>query len=563
MIGCQRGLGIAVLSLVVSLTLGALLPFNPATGQAPQPPATGGSDGSGVNDDAVVAFINEQIEKQWAENKITPSRNASDYEWLRRVHLDIVGRIPSVAEINAHLKLPYETRRRTEIKNLLKDEDYAKNWANLWTVWLITRTPTPGIDRKKLRLHLEMEFSTNTHYDAMVTKLLTASGKADENGPVNFLLSHFGERIPQEKRDQEGQWEMAPATARTTKIFLGVQTQCTQCHDHPFIDSRKQSSYWGINAFFRQVERSPEVIMMRRQDTAGQHYTLRDNMNANPDGGVYFEKRNGLLLRTSPTWLDGTKLEVSTSLNRRQELARLLTKDEMFAKAIVNRMWTHFMGRGFTAAPDDFGEHNPVSHPELLDGLAKYFVQTDYDLQRLILWITRSKPYHLSSVANDTNKKHDAEPYFSRMLLKSMSPEQLVDSIFAATNAERTKATAAELETMYKSWLSDFSVNFGDDEGNEATFNGTVVQALLLMNGTKLNEAIKKQKGGTVMDAASMKPSMAINRLYLSALSRPPNAAELNLALKLTGYNSTRDPATPYQDILWALINSNEFILNH
>jgi len=552
----------ALASLGIVLGLGVVLAPNAATGQSPTSGTPSGS--ASVNDDAVVAFINEQIEKQWAENKITPSKFANDYEWLRRVHLDVLGRIPSVPEINNFLKRPAETRRREEIRSLLKDEDYAKHWANLWTVWLVTRTNPPGTNRQKLRLYLEECFAVNKRYNEMVTELLTATGKADENGPANFLLSHFGERVPPEKRAEEGQFEMVPATARTTKIFLGIQTQCTQCHDHPFIDSRKQSSYWGVNAFFRQVERTPELIQMRNnQDTVAQHYTLRDNLEANKDGGVYFEKRNGLLLRTSPTWLDGTRLVVSPEVNRRQELAKLLIKDEMFAKAIVNRMWAHFMGRGFTNPVDDFGEHNPVSHPELLDGLAKHFVASDYDLQRLITWITRSKPYQLSSVANDSNKKSDAEPYFSRMLLKAMTPEQLVDSIFVATNAERTKSTKEERQKMYEDWLRDFTVNFGDDEGNEATFNGTVVQALLLMNGNKLNEAIRKQKGGTVGDVSNLRPGQAINRIYLSALTRPPTGAESALAGKLTAYNSTRDPANPYQDILWALLNSNEFILIH
>jgi hypothetical protein len=548
------------------LVLGALLTPIPGSGDPPDnpPPPDAPRGSQSVQDDAVVAFINEQIEKLWAENNITPSKPAGDYEWLRRVYLDIAGRIPSVAEINAFLKRPANSRRREEIRQLLQSEDYARNWANIWTVWLITRTNPPGTDRQRLRLYLEECFATNKRYDTMVAELITATGRANENGPVNFLLSNFGvERVPADRRAEEGQYEMHPATARITRLFLGIQTQCTQCHDHPFIDSRKQSSYWGINAFLRQVERTPELIETRQQDSPNQYYTLRDNPNVNTDGGVFYERRNGLLLRTSPTWLDGTRLVLTTETNRRQELARLLIRDEMFAKAIVNRMWAHFMGRGFTNPVDDFGEHNPVSHPELLDGLARFFVASDYDLHRLITWITRSRPYHLSSVANATNKKPDAEPYFARMLLKSMSPEQLVDSIFVATNAEQTKSTREARQKMYDEWLSDFTVNFGDDEGNERTFNGTVVQALMLMNGSKLNSAIRRQNGGTVAEVANLKPGQAIQRLYLAALTRLPTAQETALANRLLMANTQRDPALVYEDILWALLNSNEFILNH
>ncbi|MCS6976595.1 MAG: DUF1549 and DUF1553 domain-containing protein [Gemmatales bacterium] len=562
----RRGLGLA--GWVVAGVLVAVSALSPVPVRSEPPADTPNPDtprgSASVIDDVVVNFINEQIEKQWAENKITPSKTASDYEWLRRVHLDIAGRIPTIAEITAFQKRPAEKRRREEIRYLLQSEDYARNWANIWTVWLVTRTTQPGTDRQRLRLWLEECFSVNKRYDQMVTELLTASGKANENGPVNFLLSNFGvERVPNDKRMEEGQYEMHPATARVTRLFLGIQTQCTQCHDHPFIDSRKQSSYWGVNAFFRQIERTPELIEVRQQDSVGQYYTLRDNPDVNRDGGVFYEKRNGLLLRTSPTWLDGTRLVLTSDMNRRQELARFLIRDEMFAKAIVNRMWAHFMGRGFTNPVDDFGEHNPVSHPELLDGLARYFIAADYDIQRLITWITRSKPYHLSSIANESNKKPDAEPYFARMLLKAMSPEQLVDSIFVATNAERTRATKEERQKMYEEWLSDFTVNFGDDEGNERTFNGTVVQALLLMNGSKLNGAIRKQSGSTIAEVSNLKPGAAIQRLYLAALTRPPTPAEAALANRLVNYNTTRDPANAYQDILWALLNSNEFILNH
>jgi hypothetical protein len=522
------------------------------------PPASGA-----VSDDAVIAYINEQIEQGWKDNKITPSDNATPYEFLRRLYLDNLGRIPKVEEISAYLKHSGDKNpRRDEIARVMKDEDFARNWANIWTVWLLTRTSPPGIDREKMRVWLEDCFALNKPYNKMVEELITATGKVNENGAANFVASHVGDRVPADRRARDGMFEMVPVTARTARVFLGQQLQCTQCHNHPFIDSRKQSQYWGINAFFRQVERSPENIMVRRQDTNTQFYTIRDRLDANPDGGVFFEQRNGTLVKTVATYLDGTRPPLSTGVNRRQELAKLIIQDEMFAKSMVNRMWAHYMGRGFTNPVDDFSEQNTPSHPELLDKLAKDFVATGYDLRRLMTWICNSKPYQLTSRANKTNEKPDTDMYFARMQLKAMSPEQLVESIFTATNAEATKATREDRRRMQEEWLRDFTVNFGDDEGNEATFNGTVVQALLLMNGKKLNEAIQAKSGSTVFKAMSKSAEKRLEHIFLAALGRPPSAKEKELAGKMASAPA-KDPSVPYQDILWALINSNEFILNH
>jgi hypothetical protein len=539
------------------------------------PGAAGGQQGTGgVNDADVIRFINEQIQQGWKENKITPAKEATEYEFLRRVFLDVIGRIPSHEEIQMFNRMPVSSRRSEIIEYLLVGErkgqkasqaqgDYANNWANLWTVWMLTRTSPPGVDRERMHGWLAECFSLNKPWDKMVHEVLTASGKANENGPVNFILSHMGERVPDGKRGRDGLYEMVPVTSRTTKLFLGVQTQCTQCHDHPFIDTRKQQQYWGVNAFFRQVSRSPDVIDERRNRDSGMYYTLSDDLQLNMDGGIYFERRNGLLLLARPTYLDGTKVPVNSELNRRDALSRLMLKDEHFAKAFVNRMWAHFFGRGFTNPVDDFGEHNAVSHPELLDRLAQDFTYTGYDVHRLIRWITNSRPYQLSSVSNKTNEKPDAEPFFSRMLLKSMTPEQLVDSIFMATNSEKAAPNPEEKRRMYEQWLRAFTVNFGDDEGNEATFNGTVVQALMMMNGPLLNEAIKPKQGGTLQAMARhTNNAKRLEFLFLCALTRPPTSREIQEANKILAVGG-KEPTAPWQDILWALLNSNEFILNY
>ncbi|MCS6851515.1 MAG: DUF1549 and DUF1553 domain-containing protein [Gemmataceae bacterium] len=541
---------------------GSTAPLVVAPGQVPVPT------------DEVTKFINTYFEKVWADNKLQPSPIASDYEFIRRASLDIIGRIAKPAEIEAFLRDPPATRRAQLIDRLLNSEEYARHWANLWTVWLMTRTGDP-IHHEQLNMWLEDHFAKGTSYKEIVEKLITATGANNENGAVNFILAHLGEPTPPAKRAEEGQFEMVPITSRITRLFVGYQTQCTQCHNHPFNPEWTQQHFWGVNAFLRQIDapqggsRAPE----NRRDMAGPRLTLSDNPNYNKDGIVYYEKRSGVVLPTKPTFLDGRRIPADSKMTRRQALAQFVTSHENFAPAYINRMWGSFFGRGLNENPtvDDFGEHNKVVHPELLDFLAKAWTGSGaYDPRTLIRWICNSKPYHLSCQANATNEKAEFEPFFSRMLLKSMSPEQLFESLMVATQLDQSRDQRRELRER---WMRSLIVNFGDDEGNEVTFNGTVVQALLMINGRDLNSAVFSSSG-TVANAMKKHGSNTraiIDELFLAALNRRATNAEYNALViggpgqyaKLKMRVPDRDAAAPYQDLLWALLNCNEFILNH
>ncbi|HEV3115922.1 MAG TPA: DUF1553 domain-containing protein, partial [Gemmataceae bacterium] len=375
---------------------------------------------------------------------------------------------------------------------------------------------------------------------------------------VNFLLAHVGDAVPGPRQHEEGQFEMAPITARTTRLFLGIQTQCTQCHDHPF-NPGKQLNFWGINAFFRQVDRKGGQPMRGREPPV---LELADDLNLDPSGMVFYETRRGVVWSTKPYFfLD--KVRLPGEGNRRVKLAELITSNDYFPKAYVNRMWLHFMGRGFTNPVDDFGEHNEPSHPELVDALATAFAHYGYDTKQLIRWICNSNAYSLSSVANKTNAASELEPFFSRMLLKSMTPEELFESLLVATQAELFESKEAR-EELRKKWLTDLTSNFGDDEGNEVTFNGTVVQALMMMNGGYLNKAISS-KGHLVNLVKKGSPHAILDYLYLAALNRPPTSAESARIMKIyrTAPVKNFDGLSFWQDVFWALLNSNEFILNH
>jgi hypothetical protein len=227
-------------------------------------------------------------------------------------------------------------------------------------------------------------------------------------------------------------------------------------------------------------------------------------------------------------------------------------------------MWAHFMGKGFTQPFDDFNEQNQVSMPELLDELSAAYKHYNYDQKLLIKWICNSYAYNLSSVANKSNDKEDAERFFSRMLLKVQSPEQLFESLMLATQTE-----LKDKKALREQWESRLIANFGDDEGNEVSFNGTVVQALMMMNGKEINEAVSRKEKSTLADSINVKHHSGdaiIRDLYMAALNRPPSAAEIyKIRAAFPLYRGVRDQDAwgPYQDLFWAILNSNEFMLNH
>ena len=513
-----------------------------------------------------VQMINKEIAAGWKAKDLVPSRQANDYEFIRRATLDIIGRIATPDEIKQFLRDPAPARRSLLIDRLLQGPDYAKNWASIWAVWLMTRSG-PEIYHEQMRSWLESQFAkADQGFDKTVTDLLTATGKTAENGAVNFILAHLGEPVPPNKRAEEGQFSMVPITSRTTRLFLGLQIQCTQCHDHPFESSPwKQQHFWGVNAFFRQVERKGA---MPKRNAPPAPFELADNPSWNEDTVVFFERRNGVVLPARATFLDGQRMTPRSDATRRQELAEFIVRNEYFPKAFVNRMWGHFFGRGmnYPGAVDDFGDHNPLTHPKLLDYLAKEFRDYGYNPRELIRWICNSKAYGLSTVANKTNDKPETEAYASRMLLKAMTPEQLFESLIVATETESGES-ASERKKRREQWTKNLIVNFGDDEGNEVTFNGTVVQALILMNGKEINDAVTEKDKGTVINALrrhGVTTRTVMEDIYLAALNRHPTPAEQQeLLRKLPMRVRDRDVAAPWQDLLWALINSNEFLLNH
>ncbi|QDU22094.1 DUF1549 domain-containing protein [Urbifossiella limnaea] len=644
-----------------------------AVGTAAQQPAAKSEVPTGPAALQVVK-INEYIQKGYESAGIKrPADKATDHEFCRRVFIDLIGRIPSIEEVVDFERDKSSDKRVKLVRRLMHDSDYqpknlngvpafseyldgngkkqkealkfnykqeyADHWAEIWTVWLMSRSGHQTY-RDQMRVWLEEKFAKDTNHKEIVTRLLTATGQVGgglpttekgwtfkESYAANFLVHHLGDPVKDDKdsgdvneKIEDGAFDAVPITSRSTKLFLGLQTQCVQCHDHPFNKEWVQKDYWGVNAFFRQTVRSatpsgPPVGNNAKMANATS-VTLTDDPSLNPKMIVKYDKRNGARDGTFPVMLKdydaalnglkSTKMLAGTpegGKTRRAQLAEWMTTHDNFGKAYANRMWAHFFGRGLNKEPsaDDFGSNNEIVHPELLQYLGDEFVKYGHNQKALMEWICTSDAYSLSHVAKKEYSDMKYEPYFARMPLKAMSPEVLFESLMTATSPRKLTPAAKNARMDARdAWMRKLVRQFGDDEGNELSFNGTIVQALLMMNGAELNNEIGTGRGAAqqnivrdLLGKNGAAPVRMYDDLFLLTLSRHPTPAEVarleevragKAAVSLgpptaapkgkgpapkgggpVAYASGAAPGDEnfYRDVLWALLNTNEFMINH
>ncbi len=530
-------------------------------------PASGGSPR--IRDADVVALIDRLIRRRWQEEQVPVAQDASQSTWCRRVYLDLLGRLPTVEELRQFEQAPgpLPQKKRRLVQQLLYGEGYreqwAANWAGVWTVWLIGRTDGPmgrRVYRAGLQEYLYQALLENKPYDQLCAELLTATGsnrpgQPDYSGAVNFLLKHLDAKA-------------VTATAQTARVFLGTQVQCTQCHNHPF-NQWKQSQFWGLNAFFRQAR------VQRGQARGVYRLVDRDfpGEGAQPhwdQAEVYYELRNGLLKVAYPTFLDGRRIDPAgriEQVHRRRELARLVVSSPLFGQAAVNRLWAAFLGYGFTRPVDDLGPHNPPSHPELLDKLGRAFAAAGYDLRRLMSWIVLSRPYGLSSRVprgSFDDPTTGQPPLFSRFYMRQMRPEQLYDSLSLLAGTAPDRLPLARHGVQRQHWVQRFMFDLNNDENNEATlWETSLTQTLLMWNGPLVEQVTDPQRSlllQQLLGRRDVRPREKVIYLFQATLSRRPSRAELQMALHALRQYGPRQAAA-WSDLTWALVNSGEFLL--
>jgi hypothetical protein len=505
-------------------------------------------------------FIDQQIRQGWEDNEIQPSPVATDEEWVRRIHLDLLGRIPTLSEARAFLADASPRKRSALIESLLEHEDYVRNFTTVWSNNCIGRGAPRRVSRTGMEKFFREAFAKNRPWNEIVVDIVTASGHYEENGAANYILAQM-----------QNQDEGVQLTAMTTRLFLGLQVQCTQCHNHPF-NKWQQDQFWEYNSFFRQVRKMDYQKLDPNTGRMVDDYS--EVLWQNFTGPVFYEKRSGMMQVAFPKF-QGHEVDPGPGVDRRVEFGKLLTvsvdgESPQIAQAMVNRMWSHFFGYGFTRPVDDMGPHNPASHPELLARLSREFVAANYNVKQLMRWIISSEAYSLSSQYGEKNKIDDPAsgevPLFSHMYLKSMQAEQMYDSLIVASNAHKSgQGGWSAQEEQRRRWMQQFVVAFENDENDESTtFNGTIPQALMMMNSELMEKACSVDRGSFLFETMSSPGADAqkIQDLYLAALTRKPTKAEIGKVQKMLSLYGAQKP-TGYQDLFWALLNSNEFVFVH
>jgi hypothetical protein len=483
-------------------------------------------------------LIDRHIEQTWKDAVVTPAGIADDAEFLRRASLDITGVLPGADEVLEFLKDPKADKRAAKIDQLITRPEYAHAWAELWEDVLVGYDQQSRTDSNKaLYTWLRDEvFGKNLPYDKMVTALLASNGINTECGPVNFLLKLS-------RKDGMGGVTMA---SKASKLFMSTQIQCAQCHDHPF-DRFTQDDFYGMVAFFARTK----AKKVDSQDQKDKRFELYEAPQGEASFGEGKAKKN-----VAPRFLD--EIAPPKDLSRREAFVKLLIRPENpnFAKSVVNRYWARFLGRGIIEPVDDFSNRFKASHPELLNELGKDFVAHGYDVAWLIRSIANSRTYQLSSRRPENAS---SERYFSYSTTRPLTAEQLCMCLMGALGLVDGEGVAKNKGDM----LRQFRQRFGDEEtADRGIFQGTIPQALMIMNGSLPNGEIGRKNNRLDKILGQFPaPEERLERIFLTVLCRRPTPAEASKFLPYVKASGPKNVA--YEDVYWVLLNSSEFLFNH
>ncbi|MDY3555099.1 DUF1553 domain-containing protein [Gemmata sp. JC717] len=495
-------------------------------------------------------FVDTHTFAKLKQMSIAPSDLAEDHEFVRRAYLDCVGRMPTADEAKTFLADKGAQKRERLIDALVDTDEFADFWALKWADVLRSSRKTIQVKGSYgFQAWLRGHFQKNTPLDKIVQEIITANGNSYANPPANYY------RIAKDPT----------ALAETTaQLFLGVRMQCAKCHNHPF-ERWSQDDYYGMAAWFARVRTKPEPVVGTRPaggaPGAEVVFSARD--------GEVSQPRSGRAMK--PRYIGTGDADVKAGEDRRAVLARWLTSADnaFFSKSVVNRVWFHLMGKGIVDPVDDFRESNPSCNDELLDALAKDFAKNKFDMKRLVKTIMKSRTYQLSAQPNDSNR--DDGKYFSHAVTKLLTAEQLLDAICDFTGVpEKFAGLPAGTRAVQ---LPDGEVNhpflkaFGQPARElacecERESDGNLAQALQLINGPTVNEKVRNPSNRLGKLIADKKPDGEIlTSLYFAALGRAPFDDERKIALEHVA--KREDKRKAWEDLVWALINTREFLFRH
>jgi hypothetical protein len=486
-------------------------------------------------------YVDEKVYEKLQQLKYEPSPLCSDTDFVRRVYLDVIGRLPTVDEQDAFLSDSSPERRRQLVDRLLERPEYARFWALKWADLLRLQKS----DLKEAGVHkfynwLVAVFENNTPLNEFSRELLTAQGSTYSHPAANYYRAFD---------------EPTEAAETTAQLFLGSRIQCAKCHNHPF-ENWTQDNFYGLSAFFSRVGRKPglrleeEIVYVKR------------------DGEVH-QPRTGQLMKP---WLPAAGvLDDGEMADRRIALADWLTTAEnpFFARVFVNRIWAEVMGRGIVDPVDDFRQSNPPSIPALLDTLAEDFAQHGYDQKHVLRTILNSRTYQLTSEATELN--NDDNRFFSHAQMRLLKAEQMLDAVCQVTGIQESFAGLPPGTRATEVPSPDFGNEFLDTFGRpsrttacacERGADSTLAQVIELFNGSLVQKKLADKQNRFHRLLAEGRPAQeVIEQLYRWAVCRKPTDAEVHAAVDHIA--ARNNPADGLEDVCWALINSDEFLTQH
>lgn len=501
---------------------------------------------------AAADLIDRHIAARWKSDGVVPTEVSDDAEFFRRINLHIGGVIPTVWEVRSFVADPSPDKRRQAVEHLLSGPRYIAHFTSTWRKVMLPETETDPNLRglaPEFENWLRKRLIDNTSYDRMVRELLTAPlsrSNAMAMGNTGREATPAGFFAAKEMKPEN----LAAGSART---FLGVRIDCAQCHDHPF-DAWKRQQFWGYAAFFAgivparagsddiPVQQSVEVFDRRE-------LAIPDDLNQRV---------------VQATFLNGDQPDWKPRTSSRQTLAEWITARDnpYFARATVNRLWAHFFGLGLVDPVDDLSPANIPSHPELLNELGREFARHDFDLQFLIRAIVNSRTYQLTS--RRTHDSQDDPTRFARMAVQGLTAESVYRSLQRATGAAPPAVTDRSV-VLFAPQGEDqqFRELFANVTERPIDRQTSILQALLIMNGPQ-TDVRQLRILESILAFPDLTAAEQIETLFLSTVSRLPAAAEsARLVQAFEAQASPDERRKVLGDILWALLNSSEFLFNH
>jgi hypothetical protein len=500
-------------------------------------------------------IVDKHTHQQWKELAIVPSDLCTDVEFIRRVSIDLTGTLPTPTQVKAFLADNDPNKRDKLIDRLLETPEYSYYFANKWAdILKVRRAKQQARAFGTFAFHnwIRESIAADKPYDEFVREILAAIGDETKSPPTVWYKDI---NTPEQFVDDACQ------------VFLGVRMACAQCHHHPY-EKWSQDDYWGVAAYYGRVGKKvlpmPGVVVQGQQN--------QRNVIFNKPAGTVKNKKTNKDAVMRP--LDGEPVSISAGDDPRHKLVDWMVdaKNPFFARAVANRYWSYFFGRGIVDPVDDMRVTNPPSNPELLDALAKELVDHHYSLKHLIKVIVKSRTYQLSAFPNEFNK-HDKKA-FARFYPRRMSAEVLFDAICQVTNGPAVfpglptdkHAPTRAIMLPDESFVSYFLDVSGRPQRLsvcecERVSDVSLALVLHLLNSDEIQNKLSRVGGRCDQLAKDPRPDAAkVEELFMWAVGRPPTPAQLQLALNNIQLNA-KNKRIAYENILWTLIQTKEFII--